>query len=46
MIILMTGGLTIIASVVVFFTLTMLLVAALLYAKAKLIPSGNVKIWW
>lgn len=44
MIILMTGGLTIIASVVVFFTLTMLLVAALLYAKAKLIPSGNVKL--
>ncbi|MDD3063337.1 MAG: NADH:ubiquinone reductase (Na(+)-transporting) subunit F [Massilibacteroides sp.] len=44
MTILVTGGLTIIVSIIVFFTVTMVLVAALLYAKAKLIPSGNVKL--
>ncbi len=44
MTILVSGGLTIIVSVIVFFTLTMIIVATLLYAKAKLIPSGNVKL--
>lgn len=44
MILLLAGGLTIAVSVVVFFTLTMIIVASLLYAKAKLIPSGNVKL--
>ena len=44
MTILVTGGLTIIVSIIVFFTVTMVLVAALLYAKAKLVPSGNVKL--
>jgi Na+-transporting NADH:ubiquinone oxidoreductase subunit F len=44
MTILVTGGLTIVVSIIVFFTVTMVLVAALLYAKAKLIPSGNVKL--
>lgn len=44
MTILIAGGFTIIVSVIVFFTLTMVLVATLLYAKAKLIPSGNIKM--
>lgn len=44
MTILVTGGATIIVSVIVFFILTMVLVGTLLYAKAKLIPSGNVKM--
>lgn len=44
MTILISGGLTIIVSIAVFFILTMVLVATLLYAKAKLIPSGNVKL--
>ena len=44
MILLMSGGLTIIASAVVFLIVTMILVGALLYAKAKLVPSGNVKL--
>lgn len=44
MTILVSGGLTIIVSVIVFFILTMIIVATLLYAKAKLIPSGNVKL--
>lgn len=44
MTILISGGFTIIVSVIVFFTLTMVIVATLLYAKAKLIPSGNVKL--
>jgi NADH:ubiquinone oxidoreductase, Na(+)-translocating, F subunit len=34
----------ILTCIAVFFTLVMVLVAALLYAKAKLIPSGNVKM--
>lgn len=44
MTILVAGGLTIIVSIIVFFILTMVLVATLLYAKAKLIPSGDVKL--
>ena len=44
MTLLMSGGLTIIASAVVFLLVTMILVGALLYAKAKLVPSGNVKL--
>lgn len=44
MTILVSSGFTILVSVAVFFILTMVLVATLLYAKAKLIPSGNVKL--
>ncbi len=44
MIILMSGGLTIAAGAVVFLLITLILVVALLYAKAKLIPSGNVQL--
>jgi len=44
MTILMAGGLTIVVSAVVFLIITLLLVAALLFAKAKLVPSGNVKV--
>ena len=45
MIILMsTGGLTIISGAVIFLIITLILVGVLLYAKAKLIPSGNVKM--
>ena len=44
MIILMSGGLTIAASAVVFLLITLILVGALLFAKAKLVPSGNVKL--
>ncbi|MDR1880832.1 MAG: NADH:ubiquinone reductase (Na(+)-transporting) subunit F [Tannerellaceae bacterium] len=44
MIVLMSGGLTIMAGAVIFLTVTLLLVGALLYAKARLIPSGNVKV--
>lgn len=44
MTILMTGGLTIATGAVVFLAITLILVAALLVAKAKLIPSGNVKL--
>ena len=44
MILLMSGGLTIAASAVVFLLITLILVAALLFAKAKLVPSGNVKL--
>jgi Na+-transporting NADH:ubiquinone oxidoreductase subunit F len=40
----MSGGLTIMAGAVIFLTVTLLLVGALLYAKARLIPSGNVKV--
>lgn len=40
----MSGGLTIAAGAVVFLSITLILVFALLFAKAKLIPSGNVKI--
>ncbi len=39
-----SGGLTIVASVVVFLVVTLLLVLVLLYAKTKLTPSGNVRI--
>ena len=35
---------TILAAVVIFLTVTLLLVALLLYAKAKLVPSGKVKV--
>ena len=41
MIILMSGGLTI---AVVFLVITLILVGSLLFAKAKLIPSGNVRM--
>jgi Na+-transporting NADH:ubiquinone oxidoreductase subunit F len=44
MIILMSGGLTIIAGAIAFLLITLILVGALLFAKAKLIPSGNVKM--
>jgi Na+-transporting NADH:ubiquinone oxidoreductase subunit F len=44
MVLLISGSLTIIASVVVFLTLILLFVGILLYAKSKLTPSGNVKI--
>ena len=44
MIILMSGGLTIMAGAVIFLGITLLLVGALLFAKAKLMPSGNVKV--
>lgn len=40
----MSGGLTIATGAVVFLLVTLILVGALLYAKAKLIPSGNVKV--
>ncbi|MDR0699829.1 MAG: NADH:ubiquinone reductase (Na(+)-transporting) subunit F [Tannerella sp.] len=40
----MSGGLTIMAGAVIFLLITMILVGALLVAKAKLIPSGNVKV--
>lgn len=39
-----SGVMTIIVSVVVFLLVTLLLVGVLLFAKSKLIPSGNVKI--
>lgn len=45
MIILMSGGgLTMIAGAVIFLLVTLILVGALLVAKAKLIPSGNIKM--
>ena len=44
MIILMSGGLTIAVGAVVFLVITLILVGALLFAKAKLIPSGNVRM--
>ncbi len=44
MTLLMSGILTIISGTVVFLVVTMILVGALLYAKAKLVPSGNVKL--
>ncbi len=44
MILLMSGGLTIISGTVVFLAITMILVGALLYAKTKLVPSGNIKL--
>jgi Na+-transporting NADH:ubiquinone oxidoreductase subunit F len=40
----MSGGLTIAAGAVVFLLITLILVGALLYAKAKLIPSGQVNM--
>lgn len=40
----MSGGLTIAAGAVVFLLVTLILVGALLYAKAKLVPSGNVRV--
>jgi Na+-transporting NADH:ubiquinone oxidoreductase subunit F len=44
MIILMSGGLTILTGAIAFLLITLILVGALLFAKAKLIPSGNVKM--
>jgi Na+-transporting NADH:ubiquinone oxidoreductase subunit F len=40
----MSGGLTIMAGAVIFLLVTLILVGALLIAKAKLLPSGNVKV--
>ncbi|MDR1096753.1 MAG: NADH:ubiquinone reductase (Na(+)-transporting) subunit F [Tannerella sp.] len=40
----MSGGLTIMAGAVIFLLITLILVGALLLAKAKLLPSGNVKV--
>lgn len=40
----MSGGLTIMAGAVIFLLITLILVGALLVAKAKLIPSGNVRV--
>jgi Na+-transporting NADH:ubiquinone oxidoreductase subunit F len=40
----MSGGLTLITGAVVFLVITLILVIALLYAKAKLVPSGNVTL--
>jgi len=40
----MEGGLTIMAGAVIFLVITLILVGALLFAKAKLIPSGNIKM--
>lgn len=43
-VLLSTGGLTIITSVVVFLLIILILVVVILVAKAKLMPSGNVEI--
>lgn len=43
-VLLSTGGLTIWASVIVFLLIILVLVVIILIAKAKLVPSGNVKI--
>jgi len=40
----MSSGLTIAVGAVVFLVITLILVGALLFAKAKLIPSGNVRM--
>jgi Na+-transporting NADH:ubiquinone oxidoreductase subunit F len=40
----MSGGLTIITGATVFLIVTLVLVGVLLFAKAKLIPSGHVKL--
>ena len=39
-----TGSLTIAAGAVIFLVITLILVGALLAAKAKLVPSGNVDL--
>src|SRR5574344_1979473 len=39
-----SGGITILTSVVVFLLIILILVIVILVAKAKLMPSGNVKI--
>lgn len=44
MIVLMSGGLTILSGAVIFLIIMLILVGALLFAKAKLIPSGNIKM--
>ena len=44
MVLLMSGELTMIAGAVVFLLMTLILVIAILLAKAKLVPSGNVKL--
>ena len=40
----MSGGLTLAAGAVIFLLITLLLVGLLLFAKEKLVPSGNVKV--
>ena len=44
MTLLMSGGLTIGVSAIVFLLITLILVGLLLFAKAKLVPSGNVSL--
>ena len=44
MLLFVSGGITIVASVAVFLLVTLLLVSVLLVAKSKLTPSGNAKI--
>ena len=44
MLLFVSGGMTIVASVAVFLLVTLLLVSVLLVAKSKLTPSGNAKI--
>ena len=44
MTLLMSGGLTIAIRAIVFLLITLVLVIALLYAKTKLVPSGNIKV--
>ena len=44
MIILMSGGLTMITAAVIFLIVILILVAVLLITRAKLMPSGNVKV--
>ena len=44
MTLLISGGLTIAISAIVFLLITLVLVIALLYAKTKLVPSGNIKV--
>jgi len=44
MIILMSSGMAILTGAIVFLVITLILVIALLVAKAKLVPSGNVKL--
>ena len=40
----MSGGLTLVTGAVTFLLITLLLVGLLLFAKEKLIPSGNIKV--
>ena len=44
MLLLMIDGSTIAAAIIIFLIVILVLVALLLFAKAKLVPSGNVKV--